>query len=470
MASKRERINKIIDDLEKERHYDSPTSSMTRDGIVGSEEEYSGITVVLKETPDKDFAAEISDPNGIEPKNLFSYNFNKIKYAIEQALNGGKYDDDMAESIKKKKISGIGYVNLKKKAEEHYNTPNSDVIESAERDGPYLKAEINVLEPKIIYCAGKNVVYDSLIKLYPELDGKEIYNKDGIHIFNNDGKRLVIVDGSHPSDWSRFDAKKIYNDLSKPEVQIQKIKDQEDSALKDIQSGYEKNTEKKPPTKHEKEDHPKNDSQVKHENFSSVKPPVINSVGGGGAGISIDPKIIGIIVGVVILIILLLLLLRNCGKGKQQPDHVVEQTVEQVQPQAKEEIPGLTYDYIHFVKDTRFFLSEGNYYIDTPPDMSEGRYEDRLKKVADDMKRVLTVVPGQIFIITGYVADAPESQAGEIELSTQRTEKVKAILVEFGVPLKNLQCIYAGSTSKWGNNLSEETRKPNRVVTIELKK
>jgi hypothetical protein len=37
------------------------------------------------------------------------------------------------------------------------------------------------------------------------------------------------------------------------------------------------------------------------------------------------------------------------------------------------------------------------------------------------------------------------------------------------IRLPNLEPVPVGGTSKWGNNLTEETRRPNRVVTFELK-
>jgi hypothetical protein len=39
-----------------------------------------------------------------------------------------------------------------------------------------------------------------------------------------------------------------------------------------------------------------------------------------------------------------------------------------------------------------------------------------------------------------------------------------------GVPPENLVSIFEGGTDKWGDNKSEETRKNNRIVKIELAK
>ena len=131
--------------------------------------------------------------------------------------------------------------------------------------------------------------------------------------------------------------------------------------------------------------------------------------------------------------------------------------------------PTLTYNNIHFIKNTEFFLSEGNNDTDTPPDMSEGRYQDRLNTVANDMKMILTASPKQIFLILGHAADIPGFDQGKIILATERVEKVRNILVELGVPSNNLEIIPVGGTNRWGDNLTERTQQPNRVVTFELK-
>jgi outer membrane protein OmpA-like peptidoglycan-associated protein len=455
MASKQERINQILDDLEKKRHYDSDTSSMTRDGIVGPESEYSGITVVLKEAPDIDFASEISNPNGIEPKNLFSYNLNKIKYAIEQARKGENYDDSVAESLKKNNISGIGYVNLKKKAEEHYSTPSSDVINYAEKDGPYIKAELNTLESKVIYCAGKGVVYSSVKKLYPELDGKEIYNENGIHVFEDDGKILIIIDGAHPSDWSRFDAKKIHEELSRPEVKIHKLKAQEGSVLKSIPSNYDKDTEKNTSVEGEKESRFNNNLPPKPVNFNSVKTPTFNNTG------SINPRTIAIIIGIIILIILLLLLLRKCGSsssGGQIPSNTEVAAPPPVvtPPVVAHQPPELFSERTEklFVKDSSELLPSVSSWLDD---------------VARDLSKHIEQNPNSTFQVIGYTAVFP-GFPDPGALSLERANKIISELVARKINANKLQAVSGGETNRWGNNIDESGRAPNRRIVIQERK
>ena len=111
---------------------------------------------------------------------------------------------------------------------------------------------------------------------------------------------------------------------------------------------------------------------------------------------------------------------------------------------------------IYFATNTNIFAFE-EYFI------------ANLQQIANDMKNILNHEPGQLFIISGYTADTPGDEDGKMELSKQRADRIKNILADFDVPIDNMICVYMGGTSKWGNNLTEETMKQNRVVTIELK-
>jgi outer membrane protein OmpA-like peptidoglycan-associated protein len=237
---------------------------------------------------------------------------------------------------------------------------------------------------------------------------------------------------------------------------------------------------------------------------SSATVPVAESIRQGGVrpatdagykkeGASSARKIVGIII-VSMIIISILFLWRNCGSKKQAPgasasqtefvqplqetsrDPELSPTQKTVQGQAsirqpesipdlelpKQEtsessnLPVLTYDAFYFMGDSNSFLPGLN-------------YEERLSATVQDMKNILKVNPGQIFLISGYSADIPGHDQGEMELSTQRANRVRNSLVQLGVPQANLECVYRGSTSKWGDNISETTRSLNRVVTIELK-
>jgi hypothetical protein len=185
-----------------------------------------------------------------------------------------------------------------------------------------------------------------------------------------------------------------------------------------------------------------------------------------------NPKILAIILAIILLAVGIFFLVKwlNNRKPNNSASPSLPTPTAPVIPPTKDPLRlFLTYQDIHFIKDTRFFLSEGNYYTDTLPDMSEGRYQDRISTIANDMKNILASKPDQIFIISGYAADIPGFDQGKKVLAEERVEKVKNLLVEQGVPLRNLHTDPVGGTDKWGDNLKEETRRPNRVVTIEIK-
>jgi len=127
----------------------------------------------------------------------------------------------------------------------------------------------------------------------------------------------------------------------------------------------------------------------------------------------------------------------------------------------------LNNNVIHFIANTNLFLSEGNPNTNTPPDMTEGDYEVILQQMAMEMNDILKIKPDQIFIITGYTAISGDED--DIIISRQRADRVRDRLGDLGIPIENIVCNYVGGTNKFGNNTSEETKKPNRVVTIELK-
>jgi outer membrane protein OmpA-like peptidoglycan-associated protein len=204
-------------------------------------------------------------------------------------------------------------------------------------------------------------------------------------------------------------------------------------------------------------------------------------------------KIIGIMAGVIIIVILLLW--RNSGSKKQITSTMASQT-EFVQPSQEASLdPELSptqeivpvQEYLHQPKSisepelaskqefskssdllaltysTFYFMGDSNRFL---PGLN---YGERLSTIAQDMKNILEVKPDQIFVISGYSADIPGHDQGELELSIQRADRVRNSLVRLGVSQANMECVYRGGTSKWGDNISETTRSPNRIVTIELK-
>ena len=129
----------------------------------------------------------------------------------------------------------------------------------------------------------------------------------------------------------------------------------------------------------------------------------------------------------------------------------------------------LTHNNIHFVANSSNFLSEGNDAFGILPDMSEGLYVERLRIIVDELKSALKSNENYKIIISGYCGNVNEDERSEQLLSRERAERVKALLISLGIPPKNVESVYIGGTNLWGDNLTEETIKPNRVVTIQVK-
>jgi len=134
----------------------------------------------------------------------------------------------------------------------------------------------------------------------------------------------------------------------------------------------------------------------------------------------------------------------------------------------KQNMISLNNSNIHFVKDTRFFLSEGNIYTGLLPDLTEGIYSEKINNIANELKNILDKNKTTIFIINGYSAKIANSSDDGLLLSKERAERVMNLLIEQGIPKENIKCNFMGNTNLWGDNSSEEERKGNRVVTIEI--
>jgi len=244
----RDRIRNILAIMESARHYDTDTTSMTYDGIAGDESEYRGVVFMLKEVPDIYFSDEMLNPDGIRPhKELkeFCDNLHAVHYAITQALSGGTFDLYGMEKEKPQLISGVGIAAIKKKAKSHYTAPDKDVYEYARSDRKYIRAQINTLGPRIIYCCGKGAVYGCIRLLYPELADRETYHKDSVHVFVNNNEPLIIIDGYHiapPVSRAYLDPKAIYDSLIQPEVRNALAQSGDKSFFDGITSGIEEQT------------------------------------------------------------------------------------------------------------------------------------------------------------------------------------------------------------------------------------
>jgi hypothetical protein len=172
----------------------------------------------------------------------------------------------------------------------------------------------------------------------------------------------------------------------------------------------------------------------------------------------------------MLLLMVLVIISFNFGNFKKQNNPELQKSEVYIEEIVEEQQLNISTgnSKIHFVKDTRFFLSEGNKYTGLLPEMTEGDYYIKIKTIANELKELLYNNKQTIFIVHGYTADSIYSTVDDLLLSEQRAERVVSLLIEQGIPKENLKCTFSGVTNLWGNNTSEEERNGNRVVTIEI--
>jgi len=121
--------------------------------------------------------------NGIYPS--FNEAFNKER--LTKA-----YEEKVFAIVNCKKESGGGSI-------------SKDVLlKFAINYGQYLKKEIDILKPTIIYCGGKGSVI-SIVKniIFPSIQ----FNQSNENIYFNSDRNILLIDGWHPSARSSYEKK-----------------------------------------------------------------------------------------------------------------------------------------------------------------------------------------------------------------------------------------------------------------------
>jgi outer membrane protein OmpA-like peptidoglycan-associated protein len=70
------------------------------------------------------------------------------------------------------------------------------------------------------------------------------------------------------------------------------------------------------------------------------------------------------------------------------------------------------------------------------------------------------------FQVIGYAAVFPEPP-DPVALSLERANKVVSELVARKINVNKLQAVSGGETNRWGNNIDESGRAPNRRIVIQ---
>ena len=120
---------------------------------------------------------------------LFWRKLNIIQYILEKTWAGKPVNETDIETCKNKLIKGIGYINIKKNAENKSVSEVSDLFSYAEKDADFLRKQIALLSPQIVVCCGTKTLYD---QIYPTECSFLVYGVSHT-------KEYLVIDSYHPS-------------------------------------------------------------------------------------------------------------------------------------------------------------------------------------------------------------------------------------------------------------------------------
>jgi hypothetical protein len=123
----------------------------------------------------------------------FWRNLRMWTYITTECLNGRVCTFARTIAEKEKPLAEVAYINIKKKAESKSVSYDPDIHNYIASDLPFLKRQIEIIAPDILFCCGTfKYIRDKI-----ELEGisKRIYSY----------QHLLVVDFYHPSFWGRKD-------------------------------------------------------------------------------------------------------------------------------------------------------------------------------------------------------------------------------------------------------------------------
>jgi outer membrane protein OmpA-like peptidoglycan-associated protein len=204
-----------------------------------------------------------------------------------------------------------------------------------------------------------------------------------------------------------------------------------------------------------------------------VAAPLKKSMKGKGSGTDGPPptpppinfRIIGIIVGIILLILLILFLLRNChgcsgNTGNPSPPKGPEPTRPEPTKSEPTRSEPPTKSLVFDEKTEKLFVANSSELL---PDASKW-LDETARKLSEFIKEESDAT----FKVTGYAAVFP-GLPDPVELSRERANKIISELGARDINANKLQAFSGGETDKWGNNIDEATRAPNRRIVIQQK-
>jgi outer membrane protein OmpA-like peptidoglycan-associated protein len=212
-----------------------------------------------------------------------------------------------------------------------------------------------------------------------------------------------------------------------------------------------------------KQEQETNDIQYSAKEESPQKQQNINQTGrSGGINFNGDMvKPILIVAGIIVIILVVLLLLRNCGlstvEKQEQPNSVViidPPPPVVPDPPAPVRVIFTEKTEMLFVANSPNLLPASSMWLDV---------------VANELSKYIEQNPGAIFQVIGYVAIVP-GPPDSTELSMARATNIIKELSVRGIKSDNLRPVAGGETDRWGNNIDEPNRAPNRRILIQEEK
>ena len=205
-----EQIDALLQELEQARpEYNQPENGVERcfirDGILnetGYLNTYPKICFLLKETYGDftDIVKAAEELNGLS-KNMFGV-MAQYRYVMQRSFLKELYDVQKLINLSPT-VNDIGYVEIKKMTGNPRSTFD-DLNKYAERDADFLRRQLAIIAPDIIYCAG---TFEQCRYIYPStypsglkpVDNR-VY-KISINANNDDKttKDVYVIDYYHPS-------------------------------------------------------------------------------------------------------------------------------------------------------------------------------------------------------------------------------------------------------------------------------
>jgi hypothetical protein len=148
------------------------------------------IAILLKESNDDFVEIAPLTTDGYGPNGNSSHfwrNINIYTYIATCAWNNINPIYDDIHEITEKQVNSIAYINVKKNAENKSVSNDNEILEYSERDQPFLRKQLRIIQPQIVFCGNTKKCYDFI--------EDSSFLKHNVYL----GKNRLVIDYYHPS-------------------------------------------------------------------------------------------------------------------------------------------------------------------------------------------------------------------------------------------------------------------------------